>query len=347
MVHSRKNHSVSIGLVKILNIYAKKLGVDFSKVAKTCDFDIQKLNDSEARIPGKLFESMWLKVASLSNDPCPGLNFGRQMAKHYPGGSVLFTMMMNCSTIEKALQVFVRYHRIMADMIQPQFQKAGDVTHLSWEVSAPGLYTQSHLSEALLCTYYSVLNFLSQGQLRPVKVCFTHAMPSDPAHSEIYQHIFRAPILFEENKSELIVKTESLGIKVDLANEELYKVLEQHAIQIVDTMDKEKRWSNKVIALMSDMTLKGNVPDIESVSQKLAVSKRNLQEKLKAEGTSFRGLLKRMRKHMAIDNLAKQDVRICDIAFLLGYSDQSAFNHAFKRWTGQTPKTYLKNSQGI
>ncbi len=336
----RKNSTVSVGLVKILNIYANSLGVDFKKVARFCDFDICILNNGEARVSSKSFESMWLQIVFLSKDPYPGLNFGRQMAKHYPSGSILFTMMMNCDTIEKALQTFVRYHRIMADFIQPKFQKRREVTHLSWEISTPGVHPQAHLSEALLCTYYSILNFLSQGELTLVKVCFTHVGPVDPIDRKEYQAVFNAPILFEENKNELIIETESLDMKIDLANQELYKVLERHATQIVNTMPK-KKWSNKVLVLISDIILKGEVPDVESISQKLAVSKRSLQEKLNVEKANFRNLLETVRKQMAVDILAKQDVNICETAFMLGYSDQSSFNHAFKRWTGITPKAYI------
>ncbi len=130
--------------------------------------------------------------------------------------------------------------------------------------------------------------------------------------------------------------------EIDLANQKLYKVLERYATLIVGTMSKEKKWSNKVMALISNMLLKGDVPDIISISRKLAISKRSLQEKLKAEESSFRNLLEAIRKQMAIDNLAKQNVSICEVAFMLGYSDQSAFNHAFKRWTWQTPKAYIQ-----
>ncbi|NNF99372.1 MAG: hypothetical protein HKM93_08340 [Desulfobacteraceae bacterium] len=195
MVNYQKNPTVSVGLVKILNAYANRRGIDFKKVARFCDFDIGILNNGEARVSSTFFESMWLRIVFLSKDPYPGLNFGRQMAKHYPGGSILFTMMMNCATIENALQVFVRYHRIMADIIQPQFQKTRELTHLSWEISTPKIHNRSHLSEALLCTYYSILNFLSQGELTLIKVCFTHAAPSDPADMNEYQRVFNAPIL--------------------------------------------------------------------------------------------------------------------------------------------------------
>jgi len=344
MVNYGKNFTVSVGLVKILSAYANRLGIDFKEVARFCDFDIFILDNCEARVSGKSFESMWLRIVFLSKDPFPGLNFGRQMAEHYPSGSILFTMMMNCGTIEKALQTFVRYHRIMADIIQPQFQKTREVTHLSWDISTPKFPARSYLSEALLCTYYSIFNFLSQGELNLIKVCFTHAGPGDPDDRNEYQRMFNAPILFEENKNELIIETESLDIKIDLANQELYKILERHAAQIMHNMPKEKKWSNKVLVLISDMILKGSIPDMESISRKLAVSKRSLQEKLKVEETSFRNLLETIRKQVAVDNLGKQDVKICEVAFMLGYSEQSAFNHAFKRWTGQTPKAYIRKS---
>jgi hypothetical protein len=103
MVNYRKNSTVSIGLVKILNAYANRLGVDFKKVARFCGLDMCLLNNGEARVSSESFESMWLRILFLSKDPYPGLNFGHEMAKHYPSGSILFTMMMNCDTIEKAL----------------------------------------------------------------------------------------------------------------------------------------------------------------------------------------------------------------------------------------------------
>ena len=67
---------------------------------------------------------------------------------------------------------------------------------------------------------------------------------------------------------------------------------------------------------------------------------RTLQLKLKEEGTSFRKLQDEVRKELAIGYLKDGNDSICEIALLLGFSDQSAFQHAFKRWTGKTPGEY-------
>jgi AraC-like DNA-binding protein len=65
---------------------------------------------------------------------------------------------------------------------------------------------------------------------------------------------------------------------------------------------------------------------------------------LKDEKTTYQKLLAAVRKEIALSYLKEKEATICDIAFLLGFSEQSAFNHAFKRWTGFTPREYLKRS---
>ena len=75
------------------------------------------------------------------------------------------------------------------------------------------------------------------------------------------------------------------------------------------------------------------------------MSTRCLQHRLKQEGQTFRSLLNRIRRKIALDVLNKDRMNLCELAFLLGYSEQSAFNHAFKRWTGRTPMQYKQNLQ--
>lgn len=84
------------------------------------------LANGEARIPADRFVSLWLKIAAMGDDPHPGLSYGIQAANHYPSGSILFSLMRNCPNVEQALDVFVRYHRIMAADIRPVYRKEAD-----------------------------------------------------------------------------------------------------------------------------------------------------------------------------------------------------------------------------
>ena len=88
--------------------------------------------------------------------------------------------------------------------------------------------------------------------------------------------------------------------------------------------------------------MRGDKVRLEEVAGRLAVSPRRLQYRLKEEGTSFSGLLETARMDIAKSYLGRPEVPISDIAFMLGFSEQSGFNHAFRRWTGVTPKEFRK-----
>ncbi|MFA6010805.1 MAG: AraC family transcriptional regulator [Desulfobacteraceae bacterium] len=333
---NRKSSTISVSLVKILKSYANRFGIDFNTVAKSSGLELAVLENGEARIPAHMFNALWQNSVAVSKDPCPGLHFGQEMTRHYPGGSLLFTMMLNCKTLGDAVTVFVRYHRIMADVIQPVVEKQVDHVHLSWEVFDPELVAHPHLSEALICTFFSILNYLAQDSLIPANVCFTHA---DPEDADAYRQIFKTPVKFGMEKNELILEAKDLGIRIELANPELYGFLENHAARISHKLD-ETIVSARVLHMISSMIFKGLQPDLDLISKEMAMSRRSLQEKLKAEKTNFRKIDATARMQIALDQLSKPETAIFDVAFLLGYSDQSAFNHAFKRWTGKTPNEY-------
>ena len=333
----KKAPSVSVALMGVLRNYAERLGIDFVGVAQAAGFDIATLEDGRARISAGVFALMWLQIVSSGKNTHPGLNFGREMARHYPGGSILFTMMMNCPTIGCALDTFVRYHRTMTDIIQPLLHQDGDQIHLAWATSHAGFSPDPNLSEALISTFYTIIEHLTQDRRLPLEVCFTHASPSDLS---AYRQVFKGPIRFAAERNELVFNKTFLNVKLDLANRQLFEILERHAVRLADTLNSKNRWSHEVMRLTSGMVLRGIRPDIKSVAKNLALSRRNLQAKLKAEETTFRKCLASVRQQIAMEYLAKPDVTIGDVAFLLGYSEQSAFNHAFKRWTGKSPKAY-------
>jgi AraC-like DNA-binding protein len=78
--------------------------------------------------------------------------------------------------------------------------------------------------------------------------------------------------------------------------------------------------------------------NVESVAHKLGISPRTLRRKLAAEGVTFAGIREDLRLALAKRYLTEQDLSISRIAWLLGYTEVSAFSHAFRRWTGRTPR---------
>src|SRR4030095_8911584 len=77
---------------------------------------------------------------------------------------------------------------------------------------------------------------------------------------------------------------------------------------------------------------------LREVAAKLAMSERTLARRLAPEGTSFNAVLEELRFELAKRYIDDPDLSISEIAWLLGYQEVSAFTHAFKRWSGKTPR---------
>ncbi|WP_338089162.1 helix-turn-helix transcriptional regulator [Nannocystis pusilla] len=80
----------------------------------------------------------------------------------------------------------------------------------------------------------------------------------------------------------------------------------------------------------------------ESVARALGTSERTMQRRLRQAGTSFRDVVDDVRREAALAQLGRRDATVTDIAFMLGFSDLSAFSRAFRRWTGASPSEYRR-----
>jgi AraC-like DNA-binding protein len=79
---------------------------------------------------------------------------------------------------------------------------------------------------------------------------------------------------------------------------------------------------------------------LPDVAEQLGQTTRTLQRKLKEAGSSFQEVLDQTRRELAEHYLAQAELSITDIAYMLGFQEQSSFNHAFKDWTGVNPGAF-------
>jgi len=147
---------------------------------------------------------------------------------------------------------------------------------------------------------------------------------------------------FRSRENALLLKKSAMDKPVFLANPELLSKLENMALRHVERLSIENTVCYKVTLVLSRMLLNGDKPSIGAVAEALAMSTRLLQQKLKSEQTGYRELLDQLRKETAIRLLEDRENTISDITFILGFSEQSSFTHAFLKWTGTTPGQYRK-----
>ncbi|MFC5649158.1 helix-turn-helix domain-containing protein [Paenibacillus solisilvae] len=132
---------------------------------------------------------------------------------------------------------------------------------------------------------------------------------------------------------------EVLNYPVLYSDSKLLGVFETLAKETRDEIIPSKLFSDQVFLWMKKC-IPSFFPTLQQTAESFRTSTRTLQNKLKEENTSYNDLSIRVRKELAVGYLSKREYSIGDIAYVLHFSEPSAFQSAFKKWTGYTPGQY-------
>ena len=332
-------HTISIDMLVILQHYLAQQGKQEAAFARDLAQTIQQLTAVDDRIPVNTFADIWQQTLDCTTDVNFGLHFGQSSSVTRSSG-ILYPVMMNCPTLHAALEKQARYHNLVTDFIQLHLEDVGDETVLYWETADDSLPLEHHLVESIFCSLVITLNEISRNTLHINEIHFMHSTPADLSE---YEQVFHCPLIFNQSRSAIYFDTLSLTEPLILANPQLLERFEQVARELQAQQSNAQQWTDQVAANIRQTLMQGEKPQLNNAAEALHVSTRQLQNKLKEEGTTYQEVLDEVRKSMALDYLRDAQLSVCQIAFLLGFSEQSTFNHAFKRWTGQTPGVFRKN----
>lgn len=172
----------------------------------------------------------------------------------------------------------------------------------------------------------------------PLRVYFKHPAPYITAHHEAY---FGCPVEFGAHKDAMLLDRQSLSEPNLLGDEGITRFLECHLDQelsrIDDTLGLQAQTKGAIARALSE-----GLPRMADIARGMGLSARSFHRRLSEQGLSFQTLTEETRREIAIAMLKEEHYALSEIAFLTGFSEQSAFNRAFKRWTGVTPAAYRK-----
>ncbi len=328
--------STSINLVLALLKYATRFGLTAEEVFQAAGIAPTLLDNPESRVSFAQFDALWQVIAHRSGDPHFGIHLVEAM-HNFPSGEVVLAVMANCPTIGQAMEKLSQYHVLATDFVQFQLTEQGEYAFYTWNLEGMPFSPDRHQVEAELGLLMLMLRNLTDDRMRFVEVRFSHAQPESIAE---HQRFFRCPLVFGWACNGLVIRREDLALPVLGANPALLERLESVARERLLKLDRTKSWTKRVVSSIGEQLSRGERPLLEITAQNLLVSSRHLQNKLKAEGVTYRDVLDQVRKDLALNYLNQPQMTLLDIAFLLSFSTQSAFNHAFKRWIGCSPQTY-------
>jgi AraC-like DNA-binding protein len=268
--------------------------------------------------------------AALAEDPHFGLHVGERVK--LGTYSVYGLILLSCRDFGQALEQTIRYEQLAHDLGRSSVRVLGSQAEYAWHSNYPP--SHRHLVDSVFAGIRVFGNWLAGRPLPPAELAFMHD-GGDPAGYGEYERIFGARPAFGAAANAARVDAGMLGWPVPNADVSLYPVLRQHAEALL-----QKRSADTGIVAQVEACIGKGLPQqvrLASVAEQLGLTPRTLQRKLSEVNASFQQVLDRTRFAMAKDYLAQPGLSLVDIAFLLGYQEQSAFNHAFREWSGMNP----------
>lgn len=316
---------------------AKAEGVEPRELYRAVNFDPALLDDPDNRIPFSQFVAFYEQGARLTGDDAFGLHIGERVEPEL--FDVLGYVVINSPTFGEALNRLIRYHPIWSDGAFYNLDISGSQARLTYEHLDGIIDERRHDCEMTLSIFVSFARRGTGVDWTPHEVSFRHAKPQSIVE---HQRIFRSPVRFDSPVNELIFDSSLLALKMMKADPGLCVILDRHAQELLSKRPRADGLINQVRQLLGEALNVGDETRIETISRKLGISVRTLQRKLKEEGKSHQDLLDEMRSDLSKRFLQEPKLAICEVAYLLGFSEPSAFHRAFRRWTGITPKEFRK-----
>lgn len=313
-----------------------KLGIDSARMLEGLDVTRDELDDPDGRISLDNVRALWARAYQLSGDPDLALH----VAEALPIGAyrVIDFLAWNAPTVGGALTQVSKYFPIINSLITLPIRDRGDEFELGIECpSQPAALTRPYVEYTFAAVFLRTRE-VTGGDLRLERIEF--ALPA-PADLSEHERIFNCSVRFGAQKSQMVLSHQSWHATNQQAASDLFAVLEKHAQMLLGQIPRE---APEILEVRKSICaqLRGGDPSLEFVAKGLATSPRTLQRRLKAHGVRYLDLLDTMREGTAKSYLNDSKISITEAAYLLGFSEQSAFTRAFKRWTGSSPNEYRK-----
>lgn len=307
--------------------YTQAISQAAAKLGFSLPDDLQQAFAEQERVSLELQGAIWESFCSQAEDALVGVRFGLALEVGHldTAGMVL----MSCDTVADALESLIDYYPIVGEGGTFEFSIEGDDCIVSYQPQYRE--RQQERVEAALASLLQLSRWSTGGKLKALRLEFAHAALDD---NRRYETLLNVPVRFLSSRNSLVIPASNLQLPLIYANPALCQHLRTLADQVLDSLG-EQSLSAQVTNLLRQHPHWGK----EKVADTLAMSGRHLVRKLGEEGSSFKLLRDGLLQGMAEKQLQK-GARLGDIAEALGFSDESAFSKAFKRWTGMTPAQF-------
>jgi AraC-like DNA-binding protein len=309
------------------------VGLDAEALRRAAGIDDEELERPDGILPGEAFPRLWEEA--FRRAPCEELPTEVGLAIPFGAFGALDYLAGSSPTVEAAFHSLQGHFRQVAQLgLEIVRSPASADVRLHVPAPFPGREVSDEMTIAILVGRF---RGDTAGPFRASAVRLTRAPPARPTrHAEL----LGAPVAFGCSTAGLEVPLAAWTAPMRRADPALQATL-RHLASRLDLGpggdDLEMALRARLRTLLPDGTA-----DAATVGRTLGLSQRTLHRRLRELGRTYRGVLDAFREAEAERLLASGRASLSDVAFRLGFSDQTAWNRAFRRWKGLSPTEWLQ-----
>lgn len=320
---------------------AAQAGIEQQTILDIAGLTVEELNGCAKQFPLPRYIQLLEEIATLSQDNFFGLHHG--LAHKVSDFGALGYILLNSASVGCALNSLIRYFNTWQQATEVTLTLEDDIGWLSYRILDNSIKARRQDAEAAGTTTIAILRTLTRQPWHPKAVWLEHESPLNQLE---YERVLNAPLFFNQPINAIAIERELLEQKIPFADLGLLPMLEKHLQMLIS----QREAGSELIALVTQAIVRSlptRCPTLAEIAGGLGLSSRTLQRHLGNCNVTFEQLIGETRHQLALIYLQDPKLSLAEVALLLGYSELSAFNHAFRRWRNCTPRQYRQFTSNI
>lgn len=336
-------HTVAAGLARSLVALAASRGADGAALIREAGFAPQLLDDQDNRVPFAGYVRLMRAAKARTGDEALALHYGE--ATNLSEISILGLICHGSETMLHAFEQMNRYGRLV---VEADHVNARDRFSLDRRDGSLWLVDNRAMPPdfpELVETTFALMVCGTRPFGQTPFVLEVHVAHPDPGYRDEYERVLGAPVRFGMDWNAMRIDEAWLTNRIAVQPRYVFGVLNERAEALVRELEQSRTMRGRVEKLLA-LELHTGGATMARLANTLGVSRQTISRRLKQEGTTLEKVLDELRRRLALHYLEGRKVSVNETAYLVGFSDPSAFSRAFKRWTGMAPGQYRTRSGG-
>lgn len=326
----------ALALARLLDFH----GCDSEVLFRHCELPLNEIRDSQVRVPEKNMSLLWKLGEKEIGDSAYALEMHRFITP--TTFHALGMALWSSTSLHDALVRLCRYGKVLSNGGIKTFDELEDCYCFTVSVfrDTGGPVIPYHAVDAFFAALLTICRSISRPDYAPLNIELERMTPEDP---DRFSAFFTCPVQFEATENRMFFDKISINKPLITGDSEAAIQAEQLTALRLAELEKEDT-INLVYSALVELLPSGELSE-SRVAAELSMPIHQLQRRLAEENTNYRRILDHTRKELALHYIGSTKIQLTEISFLLGFSEQTNFTRAFKRWTGIAPGQYRSENQ--